>query len=111
MLAAFSKSNESNGGPSMLTHIRVLVVVLLRRSVLILFIVENVCSQAAGLHAIQEVLNDPQIKFKEAKDVRWLSHANANAERGIQQKIVYLHLLRRTTSFLVPICLQIFFLT
>ena len=101
MLAAFSKSKESNGGPSMLTCIRVLVVVLLHRSVLILFIVENVCSQAAGLHAIQEVLNDPQIKFKEAKDVRWLSHANANAERGIQQSI---NLLRRTTSLLVPIC-------
>ena len=58
MLATFTKSKESNGGPSMLTHIRVLVVVLLRRSVLILFILENVCSQAA----IQEVLNDPQIK-------------------------------------------------
>lgn len=28
----------------------------------------------AGLHAIQEVLNDPIIKCREAKDVRWLSH-------------------------------------
>ena len=28
----------------------------------------------AGLHAIQEVLDQPMIKCKEAKDVRWLSH-------------------------------------
>ena len=28
----------------------------------------------ANLHAIQEVLNDPNIKCKQAKDVRWLSH-------------------------------------
>jgi hypothetical protein len=31
----------------------------------------------ASLHAIQEVLNDPVIKCKQAKDVRWLSHDNA----------------------------------
>ena len=31
----------------------------------------------AGLHAINDVLNDPKIKFKDAKDVRWLSHTNA----------------------------------
>lgn len=31
----------------------------------------------ANLHAIQEVLNDPVIKCKQAKDVRWLSHDNA----------------------------------
>ena len=31
----------------------------------------------AGLHAIQEILNDPIIKLKEAKDVRWLSHEHA----------------------------------
>ena len=28
----------------------------------------------AGLHAIQEILNDPIIKLKQAKDVRWLSY-------------------------------------
>ena len=27
-----------------------------------------------GLHAIQSVPNEPMIKLKEAKDVRWLSH-------------------------------------
>ena len=31
----------------------------------------------ANLHAIQEVLNDPNIKCKQAKDVRWLSHDKA----------------------------------
>ena len=28
----------------------------------------------ANLHAIQEILDDPSIKCKVAKDVRWLSH-------------------------------------
>ena len=28
----------------------------------------------ASLHSIQEVLNDPSIKCKQAEDVRWLSH-------------------------------------
>lgn len=31
----------------------------------------------ANLHAIQDILNDPQIKCKQAKDVRWLSQDNA----------------------------------
>ena len=31
----------------------------------------------AGLKAIQEVLNDPQLKLTQAKDVRWLSHEKA----------------------------------
>ena len=31
----------------------------------------------ASLHAIQEILNDPVIKCKQAKDVCWLSHDNA----------------------------------
>ena len=31
----------------------------------------------ANLHEIQDMLNDPQIKCKQAKDVRWLSHDNA----------------------------------
>ena len=31
----------------------------------------------AGLHAIQEVLDDPVIKLKQAQDVRWLSHKSA----------------------------------
>ena len=30
--------------------------------------------RSAGLKKIQEILNDPQIKFTQAKDVRWLSH-------------------------------------
>ena len=29
------------------------------------------------LHTIQDVLGDPEINLKEAKDVRWLSHNNA----------------------------------
>jgi hypothetical protein len=33
--------------------------------------------RTSGLHAMQEVLNDPVIKCKEAKDVRWLPHEHA----------------------------------
>ena len=33
----------------------------------------------SGLHAIQALLDDPAIKLKEAKDVRWLSHDAAVA--------------------------------
>ena len=33
----------------------------------------------AGLHAIQEVLDSPTIKLKQAKDVRWLSYDAAIA--------------------------------
>ena len=33
--------------------------------------------RTAGLKAIQEVLNDPSLKLREAKDVRWLSHDSA----------------------------------
>ena len=32
---------------------------------------------SAGLKQIQEILNDPQIKLTQAKDVRWLSHDKA----------------------------------
>ena len=35
---------------------------------------ENSVVHTAGLRAIQEVLNDPHLKFTQAKDVRWLSH-------------------------------------
>ena len=35
---------------------------------------QNSAVRMASLHAIQEVLNDPSIKCKLAKDVRWLSH-------------------------------------
>ena len=38
---------------------------------------QNSAVRMANLHAIQEILNDPQIKCKQAKDVRWLSHDNA----------------------------------
>ena len=38
---------------------------------------QNSAVRMASLHAIQEVLNDPLIKCKLAKDVRWLSHDNA----------------------------------
>ena len=38
---------------------------------------QNSAVRMASLHAIQEVLNDPVIKCKQAKDVRWLSHDNA----------------------------------
>ena len=31
----------------------------------------------ADLHGIQEILNDPVIKCKQAKDVCWVSHDNA----------------------------------
>lgn len=33
--------------------------------------------QTAGLKAVQELLDSPVLKMKEAKDVRWLSHDNA----------------------------------
>ena len=33
--------------------------------------------RTASLQTIQEVLNDPVIKCKQAKDVCWLSHENA----------------------------------
>ena len=35
---------------------------------------QNSAVRMAGLHAIQEVLADPLVKLKQAKDVRWLSH-------------------------------------
>ncbi len=38
---------------------------------------QNSPVRMGGLHAIQEILNDPIIKLKEAKDVRWLSHEHA----------------------------------
>ena len=44
---------------------------------LLFWFYQNSSVRLAGIHAIQEVMNDPKIKFKEAKDVRWLSHANA----------------------------------
>ena len=31
----------------------------------------------AGLHSIQEILNEPSLKFCQAKDVCWLSHEKA----------------------------------
>ena len=33
----------------------------------------------SGLHAIQVILNDPAIKLKEVKNVKWLSHDAAVA--------------------------------
>ena len=39
----------------------------------------NSAVRAAGLEQIQELLGDPQLKVKEAKDVRWLSHQKAVA--------------------------------
>jgi len=41
------------------------------------FFYQNSAVRMASLHAIQEILDDPQIKCKLAKDVRWLSHDNA----------------------------------
>ena len=38
---------------------------------------QNSAVRMASLHAIQEILNDPLIKCKLVKDVRWLSHDNA----------------------------------
>lgn len=35
---------------------------------------QNSAVRMSNLHAIQEVLEDPSIKCKQAKDVRWLSH-------------------------------------
>ena len=37
----------------------------------------NLAVRTAGLRAIQEVLDDPQLKLTQAKDVRWLSHEKA----------------------------------
>ena len=38
------------------------------------FFYQNSAVRMANLHLIQEILNDPLIKCKLAKDVRWLSH-------------------------------------
>ena len=38
---------------------------------------QNSAVRMAGLKAIQEVVNDPQLKLTQAKDVRWLSHEKA----------------------------------
>ena len=40
---------------------------------------QNSPVRMSGLHAIQALLDDPVIKLKEAKDVRWLSHDAAVA--------------------------------
>ena len=40
---------------------------------------QNSPVRLSGLHAIQALLDDPAIKLKEAKDVRWLSHDAAIA--------------------------------
>ena len=49
-----------------------------KATVQILFLFyQNSAVRTAGLHAIQEVLDDPVIKLKQAKDVRWLSHESA----------------------------------
>ena len=37
----------------------------------------NSSVRTAGLRAIQEVIDDPQLKLTQAKDVRWLSHERA----------------------------------
>ena len=37
----------------------------------------NSAVRTAGLRSIQEVLDDPQLKLTQAKDVRWLSHERA----------------------------------
>ena len=53
---------------------------------------QNSTVRMAGLHAIQEVLDDPVIKLKQAKDVRWLSHESAISSilRTMQSLIVSL---------------------
>ena len=38
---------------------------------------QNSAIRMAGLKAIQEVINDPQLKLTQAKDVRWLSREKA----------------------------------
>ena len=38
---------------------------------------QNSAVRMSGLKAIQEILNDPQLKLTQAKDVRWLSHEKA----------------------------------
>ena len=38
---------------------------------------DNSPVRTAGLHGIQEVLNEPNLKLCQAKDVRWLSHEKA----------------------------------
>lgn len=38
---------------------------------------DNSPVRTAGLHGIQEVLNEPSLKLSQAKDVRWLSHEKA----------------------------------
>ena len=38
---------------------------------------DNSPVRTAGLHSIQEILNEPNLKLCQAKDVRWLSHEKA----------------------------------
>ncbi len=46
----------------------------------------------SGLHAIRAILEDPSIKLKKAKDVRWLSHdaVTASLLRFLQSLIASL---------------------
>ena len=53
----------------------------------LLYFFQNSPVRMANLHAIQEILNDPVIKCKQAKDVRWLSDDNA-----IRALCVHFHL-------------------
>ena len=48
---------------------------------------DNSPVRTAGLHSIQEVLNEPTLKLSQAKDVRWLFHERAvnNLRRVFQQ--------------------------
>ena len=53
---------------------------------------DNSPVRTAGLHSIQEVLNEPTLKLSQAKDVRWLSHEKAvnNLRRCFSAVIVSL---------------------
>ena len=58
----------------------------------------NSSVRTAGLRAIQEVIDDPQLKLTQAKDVRWLSHERAVSHLRQCLKSVILSLERESTE-------------
>ena len=57
---------------------------------------QNSPVRMSGLHAIQSLLDDPAIKLKEAKDVKWLSYDTAIAT--LLRTLSYLHSLQAWTK-------------
>ena len=60
---------------------------------------QNSAVRMAGLHAIQEVLDQPMIKCKEAKDVRWLSHDMAIKAVIRTYQAILISLVREASAY------------